>query len=485
MKGKKWLYTGMFLLLGMTGMFVTAKAAMQTEQNAKPSNPVYIEGADQGTWDCVYYGHYPQSEVTDKKILEALSALPESAYSKTQDVTLDGVKYRRMSKKDALNTDVADGYYDWSKGGNADGYHFFVYEPIVWRILQTDEKGMLLLADTCVEDKKYHNKAVDVTWKESSLRSWLNGYGTKENIGCYDYSKGNAFTDFAFTEEEKEMLISYEVQNNDNSFYHTKGGETTKDKVFLLSLEDMQNSRYGFSSKVSTSHTRVMQCSDYAWARGIFTDSSSKEKRAAWWWLRTAGKMQDEASGVLTDGYILYNASESVNNVENGVCPVIYLSWDADWKLAGQRVSITENPVTSPIVTSPSPNSTPDPSPAPDSGVTATPTEPPTESMAPSEEEWQENNKVQKVKAVYKNKTQACITWKKVADADGYAVRLSTRRHRKRKIITFQVQKNKCVLPFVREKSRYVIRVCAYKKEEQILRCAKYSDKVVYRHIKP
>lgn len=491
MKGKKYLCMGLLLSLGMTGLFGRAGNAAETlemETGMETGNPVYEEKTDQATWDCVYYGSYPQSEVTDEALLAELEALPESSYNKAGDVMLGNAKYRRLSKKGALNTDTAEGYYDWSQGGGASGYHYFVYEPIVWRVLQVDDNGMLLLADVCLENKKYHNRDEEVSWKGSSLRSWLNGYSAKENIGGYGYSNGNSFVDFAFTDEERGKLIPYEAKSSDNSYYNTGDGECTRDKVFLLSVEEMLESRYGFSSQVASSRTRVMECSDYAWARGLFTDMS-KEKRAVWWWLRTAGRVQDEATGVVTDGYILYNVSEPVDSVENGVCPAVYLSLDAEWKPAGQRTSMTVSPVQpkeSPA--SPrgpeSPGVPPEASTQPGGGEEIRPTSVPEESPQPTVDEWQENSKVKKVQVSYRNKTTAWARWKKSPGATGYKVKITTNKNGKKRIWVYKASMNRCILPCKLGK-RYVVRVYAYKKEDHGTSYGKTSDKVVYWHRSP
>lgn len=487
MKGKKYLCMGLLLSLGMTGLFGRAGNAAGVSEELL-GNPVYEEKADQAAWDCVYYGSYPQSEVTDEALLAELAALPEDSYNKAGDVVLGNMKYRRISKKTALNTDTADGYYDWSRGGGAGGYHYFVYEPIVWRVLRVDGRGMLLLADTCLEDKKYHNRDEEVTWKGSSLRSWLNGYGAKENIGGYSYSDGNAFVNFAFTDEEQKKLLSYEAASSDNSYYGTGDGQSTKDKVFLLSVEDMSENSYGFSGKAAASHTRVMECSDYAWARGLYTDTS-KEKRAVWWWLRTAGEVQDEASGVVADGYILYNVSEPVNSVENGVCPAIYLSLDADWKPAGRRISVPEAKEQLPASPAPSAGSentaaSPAPGVEPGGGGEVSPTDIPEQTSEPAEDEWQENRKVRKVQVTYQNKKTACATWKKSPGATGYKVKLTTNKNRRKKTWVCSVAANRCLLP-CKLGRRYVVRVYAYKKENHTISYGRTSDKVVYWHRSP
>lgn len=70
------------------------------------------------TWDCVWFGSYPQSEITaaDGSIYTKLKNA--SGWDIKGDVTIDGVKYRRIRKGDVTNYTAAtkDGVvsYPWA-----------------------------------------------------------------------------------------------------------------------------------------------------------------------------------------------------------------------------------------------------------------------------------------------------------------------------------------------------------------------------------
>ena len=186
-------------------------------------------------------------------------------------------------------------------------------QPIEWEILEKKNDGTaIVLSSKVIDMKPYNTKNKDITWAESSLRSWLNGEF---------YSK-------AFTAEEKDAIEATMLENNDSigeitqeyvdhgkkwafdySSYlgrkwHTKGGADTIDKVWLLSLEDMK--RYG--RRFSTDASRIAKPMAYLTKNGQFCSSDLCKKNGTvgnvWWWLRSPGYYQRLAAGVQRDGFV-------------------------------------------------------------------------------------------------------------------------------------------------------------------------------------
>ena len=180
--------------------------------NPKVEDGSSTESGKKVTWDCLWFGSYPQSEVKyEEEIYTTL--VNTDNWDKKGDVIIDKTKYH---KKD---------------------YAYFKYEPIKWRILQNENGEAFLLADkTNLDEQPYHKKPVKVTWEKSSLRAWLN----------------NQFINRAFSNKEKAAINQTEVINQNNSDYGTKGGKNTTDKIFLLSLSEVdekeEGSKYGFLS---------------------------------------------------------------------------------------------------------------------------------------------------------------------------------------------------------------------------------------------
>ena len=126
------------------------------------------------TWDCVWFGAYPQSEVTSGDIYNKLKNA--TGWDENNDIVIDGNKYRRLKGEDATYySSNEEGQYNWN--GSYKTYHYFKYEPIKWRVLNRNGNDALLLADIALDDQKYNTNLEDVTWETSSVRSWLNGYG--------------------------------------------------------------------------------------------------------------------------------------------------------------------------------------------------------------------------------------------------------------------------------------------------------------------
>lgn len=266
------------------------------------SNPRIVKDSsmDAGqkvTWDCVYFGKYPQSEITSKdgSIYNALKNA--TGWDENNDITIGRTKYRRLKGEDATHySSNEEGQYNWN--GNYKTYHYFKYEPIKWRVLNRNGNDAFLLADVALDDQKYNTnyEDVDVTWETSSMRSWLNGYGASVNQSKTDYSKKN-FINSAFTSTQKNAIKTTSVVNNNNINYGTTGGNNTSDQVFLLSTSEVYNTDtaagYGFVKNNIDDEARRSRCSTYAHAMGTWryydTDAEyTKYNGNVYWRLRSS-----------------------------------------------------------------------------------------------------------------------------------------------------------------------------------------------------
>ena len=256
-----------------------------------------MEAGQKVTWDCVYFGSYPQSEITSKdgSIYNALKNA--TGWDENNDITIGRTKYRRLKGEDATHySSNEEGQYNWN--GNYKTYHYFKYEPIKWRVLNRNGNDAFLLADVALDDQKYNTnyEDVDVTWETSSMRSWLNGYGASVNQSKTDYSKKN-FINSAFTFTQKNAIKTTSVVNNNNINYGTTGGNNTSDQVFLLSTSEVYNTDtaagYGFVKNNIDDEARRSRCSTYAHAMGTWryydTDAEyTKYNGNVYWRLRSS-----------------------------------------------------------------------------------------------------------------------------------------------------------------------------------------------------
>ncbi len=334
-----------------------AKAASVTLQNPRIVKDDSMKAGQKVTWDCIWFGSYPQREV----VADAASynAIYKDYYNPKTDIiedavlfqkletangwsdneiTLDGNKYRRMKKEDALRIYSYEGGYRWK---DSTSWHYFRYEPIKWRVLSTAGNRAFLHADLALDDQKYNNNDTSVTWESSSMRSWLNGYGPEMNEPKMDY-RSDSFLQDAFTSAEQQAICTTELENADNQLYGTEGGNNTTDKIFLLSEQEVYGTKagfYGFAEVEDTDdEARRRKSSTYAKANGVIScyyvnyyyygDCS--------WWLRTPGVVTNFSLLVDVDGYVGRYGND-VNVDEDGVCPALNLNLSSSdlWSYAG------------------------------------------------------------------------------------------------------------------------------------------------------
>lgn len=288
------------------------KAITYSELN----NPVIVkdssmEALQNVTWDCVWFGNYPQAEVITKEMSENYTAIDSmhlngeedfvvsddiynqlqcaSGWDSNNEIIIGGSKYRRMKREDARNqSGRSSGVYKWEDDVT---WHYFKYEPIKWRVLKVDGNKALLLSDWAVDAHKYSGgeKREPVTWETSLLRSWMN----------------SAFADSAFTAEEKSAIYDTELSNDANMTNGTSGGNGTNDKIFLLSESDMYNTdtavSYGFA-KDEKAEDEARRCKGSTYAKAMGMNISSTYNENCWWWLRSPGEYTYFAAEICMNG---------------------------------------------------------------------------------------------------------------------------------------------------------------------------------------
>ena len=81
-------------------------------------------------------------------------------------------------------------------------------------------------------ERNYHDDAIgDFFWETCDLRKWLNGEFYKN----------------AFNVTEKAAIRQYGVENLENPLTGTYAGRATLDYIYLLSVDEILNPKYGFS----------------------------------------------------------------------------------------------------------------------------------------------------------------------------------------------------------------------------------------------
>ena len=264
-------------------------------------------------------------------------------------------------------------------------------KDISWRVLDVSGDNAFLVSDMILDKKAYNDKYTEVTWKDSTIRKWLNE----------DFLRGS------FNDAEKEMIMTSTVTNSGNGYYGTEGGEDTADKIFLLSLEDIKQPRYGFP--------------DLYWVKAETREAKDSADGVANWWLRTPGYDSLVAAYVSRSGYV-YDEGYNVDSVD-GIRPALRINLKSSaWK-KGEKVSAGNPveggeepaPVSPPTIAptpSPTPTATPTPIAEPSKDMKATP--------SPKEASAKDNVTSFKIgKTVLKNKKTIKKTAKiKISDKD-------------------------------------------------------------------
>ena len=344
------------LLMTMTvwllpaGLMADKAEAATTLKNPRIVEDSSMYAGQKVTWDCVWFGSYPQSEVvceTDSDAIANLetmntnfgveyskvseniwNSIVNASYDGNGDAKVGSTKYRRIKKGDATYATYGDSnYYKWGD----DTVRYFRYEPIKWRVLNVNGTDAFLLADKALDDQCYNNSNTSITWETCTIRSWLNGYDSSSNSYGRDYTKFN-FINTAFTSSERSAIKTTEVANDNNISYGTAGGNDTSDKVFLLSENEVYNSNTAFSYGFTKSDSkcdegRRCKSSTFAKAMGVYSSiiDSSTYAGNCFWWLRSPGYDTDIAADVSNDGHVVSGGGSSVNCDVYAVRPALHL----------------------------------------------------------------------------------------------------------------------------------------------------------------
>lgn len=171
--------------------------------------------------------------------------------------------------------------------------------PIKWRVLKNTGNELFLLSEYILDSKQYHNIGstwsskqynnddIDITWKDSDLRKWL-------NTDFYN----RAFNDL----EKKFVKITHCTDNGEDV-------ENTGDKIFLLSVSEAReftgkNADYSLGARRRTRGTDFSKIKENTGCKlGIYDKTqeynyiieNNEKFGCSWWWLRTQGNTSSRA----------------------------------------------------------------------------------------------------------------------------------------------------------------------------------------------
>lgn len=263
---------------------------------------------DYGEWSTLYFGSYPQKQITDTEIIAQIDAQMGNS---TGDVWIGNHKYRKINK-DYCND--SDNY------GNVI-YRYFEWEPIKWRVLHIEGDRALIVTDKILYSDEFNEKFAKVTWGTSSIRNHLNGTASIYTQK-FPKAEGN-FLNSAFLNDEQSAIESTSLNNSATSYpdYIAQQGSDTVDKIFLLSYTDIVCEDYGFCNSVDCkSISRRAFVTEYAWYTGCYNSNYGGD-----WWTRSTGDLQYSTTYVPSMGYIGLQGYGVIGGTK-GVRPALYLN---------------------------------------------------------------------------------------------------------------------------------------------------------------
>lgn len=218
-------------------------------------------------------------ETTYNKAVELMnSGKYEDAFNKFE--ALDGYKDSDSLKVTAeisiiANASIGDNVVFGNYDGNTE-----------WIVLAKEDGKILVISKYAIEKKLYNTEYTYITWEKCTLRSWLN----------------NEYLTSAFSNDERSRIIEVSINNPDNAKYGTDGGNNTTDKVFLLSIDEV--------NKYFTSDSA---------RKAVLSDGTS-----VWWWLRSPGYGSGTAADINSDGSV-NGVGDHVNRETGAVRPALWI----------------------------------------------------------------------------------------------------------------------------------------------------------------
>ena len=232
-----------------------------------------------------------------------------------------GGSYSKYSK---TKTAVVKSKYDFSDAKQGEIIKFGRFEQdnqkkngkeqIEWVVLSKNKKGLLLISKYILDNRPFHDIDEGTVWEKSTLRAWLN----------------KDFYKTAFNDTEKGMIQKQSISNEYNDS-KTLGGKKTKDNVFLLTVNDTNNTGYGFNETEYYDSTVRASATKYALAKGLASYSSSDNENygtldgepSSSWWLRDPGLTGLRGTVIDYQGEI--QTIIPYTSTEFGVRPVIFI----------------------------------------------------------------------------------------------------------------------------------------------------------------
>jgi len=173
-----------------------------------------------------------------------------------------------------------------------------------WRVLEIRDNAVLILSENIIEERNYHETEDNITWETCNLRNYLNEKFIK-----------------TFTAEEQAHIFLAQIENPSNPWYNTSGCQTTADRIFILSIQEVV--RYFSDSGQLNQTANEAGCIDDNYnSTRIAKDSTGSSSQ---WWLRSSGINPLYVAYVDADGVIVVEGERFNASKNGGVRPALWL----------------------------------------------------------------------------------------------------------------------------------------------------------------
>ena len=160
---------------------------------------------------------------------------------------------------------------------------FGIYQ---WCVLEIKEDKVLIMSKDILLLREYHTSLTAITWDECGLRAYLNS---------------TFYNSTAFTAEERAQILPELIDNEANPEHGTPRGSPSLDRIFLLSIAEVQQYFEDKADRIAKYDGEVM-----------------------WWWLRSPGSYSFTASNVDNEGKI-YLYGNGVYGDLGGIRPAMWV----------------------------------------------------------------------------------------------------------------------------------------------------------------
>lgn len=220
------------------------------------------------------------------KYNKAVKLMNEKQYIEAYEL-FDTILYIKDSRElqSSIKTDYIKAIYsqadvgDIIKFGNYNGND-------EWEILAKEDNKVLVISKYAICKRPYNDEYTYVTWENCTLRNWLN----------------SEYLNSTFDTADQSLIMNTKVTNADNKEYDTPGGKDTTDKIFLLSIDEVEK-YYSSNSKRVTTYN------------GFSCD----------WWLRSPGLYGRLVARVRTSGSV-DTYGDAASNDTRAVRPALWIN---------------------------------------------------------------------------------------------------------------------------------------------------------------